>query len=71
MRKKAQLFLDKHYKIAQTDQRIYGSFLEHLGRAVYSGIYEPGHPQADPCGFRGDVMALIKELDVPLVRYVI
>ena len=69
MRKKAQLFLDKHYKIAQTDQRIYGSFLEHLGRAVYSGIYEPGHPQADSNGFRGDVMALIKELDVPLVRY--
>ena len=43
------------YTIAEIDERLYGSFLEHLGRAVYTGIYEPGHPTADENGMRGDV----------------
>ncbi len=51
------------------DPRLYGSFIEHLGRAVYSGIYEPDHPTADPRGFRGDVIDLVRELNVPVVRY--
>jgi alpha-N-arabinofuranosidase len=69
MAKKAQLFLDKNFRIAKTDQRIYGSFIEHLGRAIYTGIFEPDHPRADNDGFREDVMTLIKELGVPIVRY--
>jgi alpha-N-arabinofuranosidase len=69
MSKKAKLYLDKHYIIADTDKRLYGSFVEHLGRAIYSGIYEPGHPRADKKGFREDVIELVKELDVPIVRY--
>lgn len=69
MTKKAQLFLDKHFRITKTDQRIYGSFIEHLGRAIYTGIFEPDHPRADNGGFREDVMMLIKELGVPIVRY--
>jgi alpha-N-arabinofuranosidase len=40
-----------------------------LGRAVYGGIYEPGHPSADEDGFRQDVLNLVKELNVPIVRY--
>jgi alpha-N-arabinofuranosidase len=51
------------------DPRLYGSFIEHLGRAVYTGIYEPGHPQADAAGFRRDVLDLVRELNVPIVRY--
>lgn len=51
------------------DPRLYGSFIEHLGRAVYTGIYEPGHPSADPNGFRRDVLDLVRELAVPVVRY--
>ena len=51
------------------DPRLYGSFIEHLGRAVYTGISEPGHPEADPQGFRRDVLALVRELDIPMVRY--
>ncbi|MBE6613150.1 MAG: alpha-N-arabinofuranosidase, partial [Ruminococcaceae bacterium] len=51
------------------DPRLYGSFIEHLGRAVYEGIYQPGHPTADEEGFRGDTMALVRELSVPVVRY--
>ncbi len=61
--------IDKEFKIGEIDNRIYGSFIEHLGRAVYGGIYEPGHPEADEQGFRKDVMELVKELKVPIVRY--
>ena len=48
---------------------MYGSFIEHLGRAVYTGIYQPGHPSADEEGFRKDVLELVKELGVPIIRY--
>jgi alpha-N-arabinofuranosidase len=61
--------VDKEYAIGAIDKRIYGSFIEHLGRAVYGGIYEPGHPKADAKGLRGDVLQLVRELDVPVVRY--
>ncbi|MBO4360779.1 MAG: alpha-N-arabinofuranosidase [Eubacteriaceae bacterium] len=67
--KKAGIILDRDYKVGKIDPRIYGSFIEHLGRAVYGGIYEPGHPEADELGFRRDVMKLVKELGVPVVRY--
>lgn len=63
------MILDKNYEIAKVDERIYGSFIEHLGRAVYGGIYEPGHPEADEQGFRKDVIELVKQLQVPIVRY--
>lgn len=66
---KAKMILDKDFKIAEVDKRIYGSFIEHLGRAVYGGIYEPSHPKADEMGFRKDVIDMVKELQVPLVRY--
>lgn len=67
--KKASMILDRAYAIGAVDPRIYGSFIEHLGRAVYGGIYEPGHPTADPNGFRRDVIGLVKALDVPVTRY--
>ena len=67
--KNAKMILDKDFVIGKVDKRLYGSFIEHLGRAVYGGIYEPGHPTADEQGFRKDVIAMVKELGVPLVRY--
>ena len=67
--KYAKLTVCSEYTVGDIDERIYGSFIEHLGRAVYGGIYEPGHPAADGNGFRTDVNALIRELKVPLVRY--
>ena len=67
--KKASVILDRDYQIGQIDPRLYGSFIEHLGRAVYGGIYEPGHPQADEQGFRKDVLAMVRKLGVPVVRY--
>ncbi|WP_181348097.1 alpha-N-arabinofuranosidase [Thalassobacillus sp. CUG 92003] len=66
---KAKMVVDKSYQIAEIDERIYGSFLEHLGRAVYGGIYEPEHPESDEQGFRTDVIELVNELQVPIVRY--
>lgn len=67
--KRATMSLDALNKIARIDERIYGSFIEHLGRAVYEGLYEPAHPAADEQGFRTDVVALVKELGVPIIRY--
>ena len=51
------------------DRRLFGSFLEHLGRAIYTGVYQPGSPLADRNGFRNDVIAQVKGLGVPIVRY--
>lgn len=64
-----KLIVDKDYKIGKVDDRMFGSFIEHLGRAVYNGIYQPGHPSADEMGFRTDVIDLVRELNVPIVRY--
>lgn len=66
---KSKITLAKEFKIGKIDKRIYGSFVEHLGRAVYGGIYEPDHPSADSDGFRTDVIELVRELNVPIVRY--
>lgn len=66
---KAKMTLEQELRIGEVDERLFGSFVEHLGRAVYGGIYEPGHPAADAQGFREDVMELVRELRVPLIRY--
>jgi len=55
--------------IAPVSRRLFGSFVEHMGRAVYTGIYEPGHPTADADGFRGDVLELVRELGASVIRY--
>jgi alpha-N-arabinofuranosidase len=65
----ARLTLDPAFFVGEVDRRLFGSFVEHMGRCVYTGIYEPGHPTADDDGFRRDVLDLIRELGVPLVRY--
>ncbi len=67
--KKAKMSLVSEFTSAKIDDRIYGSFIEHLGRAVYGGIYEPDHPTADENGFRQDVIEKVKKLNVPIVRY--
>ena len=54
---------------ADLDRRVLGAFLEHLGRAVYTGVYQPGSPLADASGFRTDVVREVKELGIPIIRY--
>lgn len=65
----ARIVVDKDFRVGEVDPRLYGAFVEHLGRAVYGGIYEPGHATADDLGFRRDVLDLVRELRVSLVRY--
>jgi alpha-L-arabinofuranosidase len=65
----AKIIADPDFRVAAVDPRVFGSFIEHLGRAVYTGIYEPGHATADDMGFRGDVLDLVREIGVPIVRY--
>ncbi|HEY9011555.1 MAG TPA: alpha-N-arabinofuranosidase [Devosia sp.] len=66
---RATVTAHKDYTISKIDDRVYGAFLEHLGRAIYTGIYEPDHPTADKNGMRGDVAQLVRDLKVPMVRY--
>ncbi|MET0954770.1 MAG: alpha-N-arabinofuranosidase, partial [Cryobacterium sp.] len=65
----ARLTIDPHFTVGAINRRLFGSFVEHLGRCVYDGIYEPGHPTADAEGFRQDVIELVKELGVSAIRY--
>jgi alpha-N-arabinofuranosidase len=67
--KKARLLCNRYYNIGRIDRRLYGSFAEHMGRVIYTGIYEPGHPQSGSNGFRTDVLKLIKDMGVSCVRY--
>ncbi len=66
---KAEIIVHKNFTVGEIDKRIYGSFIEHLGRAVYGGIYEPSHETADGDGFRTDVLELVNKLNVPIIRY--
>ena len=65
----AQVRLEPRAVIAPVDRGLFGSFVEHMGRCVYGGLFEPGHPSADEDGLRGDVLELVRELGVSLVRY--
>ena len=67
--KQAKMILDTAFQVSKVDERIFGSFIEHLGRAVYDGIYQPGNPLSDEEGFRKDVLDLVRDLQVPIVRY--
>ena len=65
----ARVYVDPAQKIAPLDRKVFGSFIEHLGRSVYGGIYEPGSKLADANGFRKDVLDEIKGMGVPVIRY--
>ncbi len=65
----ARLAIDPSFVVGPVRRGTFGSFVEHLGRCVYTGIYEPGHPTADENGFRGDVLDLVREMGVSTVRY--
>jgi alpha-N-arabinofuranosidase len=67
--KTATLLLDPAFRIGPVRPRLFGSFVEHMGRCVYTGIYEPGHPRSDADGMREDVLALTREMGVTVVRY--
>lgn len=65
----SKVYLNANRKRASMDPRLMGAFLEHLGRAIYGGVYEPGSPLADAAGFRRDVVQEMQELRCPIMRY--
>ena len=65
----ARVDIDPGRTIGQVDRRLHGALLEHMGRAIYGGIYEPGHPRSDRGGWRSDVLDLVRTLGVSTVRY--
>jgi len=67
--KHVRIHLDPEFQIGTINRRLFGAFVEHLGRCVYDGIYEPSHALADAEGFRKDVIELVKELGVSTIRY--
>lgn len=64
-----KIVCDKNFQIGEIDSRLFGSFLEHMGRVIYSGVYEPDHLNADEEGYRRDVMEAVKQMGVSVVRY--
>jgi alpha-N-arabinofuranosidase len=66
---KARGTIHRDFTISKIDNRLYSAFIEHMGRAIYNGIYEPGHPTANEHGFRKDVLELVRGLDIPAIRF--
>jgi alpha-L-arabinofuranosidase len=64
-----RVYADSRRTVAPLDRNLFGSFLEHLGRAIYEGIYDPGSKLSDASGFRKDVMGEVRQMGVPIVRY--
>src|SRR5882762_6129959 len=64
-----RVYVDSRRTISPIDRNLWGSFLEHLGRAIYEGIYDPGSKLSDANGFRTDVMDEIRKMSVPIIRY--
>lgn len=66
---KSYIICNEKYITGEIDSRLYGSFLEHMGRVIYQGVYEPGHAFADEEGFRKDVLQTVREMGITAVRY--
>ncbi|SDE04238.1 arabinosylfuranosidase ArfA [Auraticoccus monumenti] len=66
---RARIVVDRDFTAGEVPRRLFGSFVEHMGRCVYTGIYEPGHPSADEDGFRTDVLDLVSEMGPTVIRY--
>ncbi|PBP21976.1 putative alpha-N-arabinofuranosidase C [Diplocarpon rosae] len=61
--------VDVNRRLSRIDPNIYGGFMEHMGRCIYGGIYDPGNPLSDSHGFRTDVLSALRELEIPVIRY--
>lgn len=67
--KRTTISLHSEFEIGRVDPRIFGGFLEHMGRAVYEGVYDPASAVADKDGCRTDVMDALRRLDMTAIRY--
>ena len=64
-----KLTLHSQFQVDRVDPRIFGGFMEHMGRAVYQGVYEPESPHADEDGFRQDMLSALRRLQMTAIRY--
>jgi alpha-N-arabinofuranosidase len=65
----ARIKIDIERETGEINPMLYGNFIEHLGRCIYGGVYEPGSSLSDGKGFRKDVMDYVRELNIPVVRW--
>ncbi len=55
---------------AKIDRNLFGQFAEHLGKGIYEGVWVgPDSPIPNTRGIRNDVVAALKALKVPNVRW--
>jgi alpha-N-arabinofuranosidase len=64
-----RIAVDPKRALGSLDRRIFGGFIEHLGRCIYGGIYDEGSARSDERGFRSDVLALLRDLDMGVLRW--
>jgi alpha-N-arabinofuranosidase len=64
-----RIAVDPGRPIGHVDRNVFGGFIEHLGRCIYGGIYDEGSALADARGFRKDVLALLRELRLGVLRW--
>ncbi|OQC11192.1 MAG: Intracellular exo-alpha-(1-_5)-L-arabinofuranosidase [Tenericutes bacterium ADurb.Bin087] len=67
--KRFKFVYSKNEVVGKTAETLHSAFIEHMGRAIYGGIYEPTHPLSDEDGFRKDVLEKVKKLNLSLIRY--
>ena len=66
---KARIKIDTERTVGEVDPKIYGNFIEHLGRCIYGGVWEEGSPLSDSAGYRKDVIEGLKKLNVTQLRW--
>ena len=64
----AKIKLDIERRIGELDRRVFGGFIEHLGRCIYGGVFDEGSPLSDERGYRRDVLEAAKDLQIPILR---
>src|SRR5215813_5754873 len=69
MTRMTRVGIDLARRLGVVDRRIFGQFIEHLGRCIYGGVYDEGSALADERGFRKDVLALVRDLRVGVLRW--
>jgi len=65
----ARISVDLDRQLGRVDRRIFGGFIEHLGRCIYGGVFDEGSPLANERGFRTDVLDALRPLRMPLLRW--
>ena len=65
----ASIYIDTNRTVAEISPLLFGGFVEHMGRCVYEGIYDPKSPLADEQGLRTDVLAALREQKYTTIRY--